>query len=334
MAQIDPIYFVTPLVVLAFSFGVVLVWRWRRQFTAATLGVALLAYGGAIIAKVLVQAATLGAVESASGSNPFVLGVYYGSQTAVLEVGGAFFVAALVVRHGLLTERDAGAYGLALGFWEDVAVVALPLLLEYTLYYEILASPGSAAAAGLSSQLMRNAPALFYGPSRAAPLVGFAILERASSMIAHGAWGYLAVRAVVDRRRQYLAVAAPIGFLAAFLVPFAGNLGLGPFEGVELAIACAGLVAALLVTRDRSLRPRSPAGTAVPPPWVPAQGADVSPRLNTSITAMANAAAPAATASAANHVTTGKTIVTPRSSGAIGPAIAAPAPATAYGNRR
>lgn len=253
MSQIDPIYFVTPLAVLAFSVGVVLVWRWRRQFTAATLGVALLAYGGAI----LVQAVTLGAVESASASNPFALGVYFGGQTALFEVGGAFVVAALTARYGLLTARDAVAYGLALGFWEDAVLFALPLLLEYTVYDAILAG-GGPAAIGLSKQLTAGAPALFYAPGRAAPLVAYAVLERVSSMVAHLAWGYLAVRSVLDRRRWYLAVAVPIGFAADFLVPFAGGLGLGPFEALELGIAVTGLVAAAWVTREAWVR-RNPA---------------------------------------------------------------------------
>jgi YhfC intramembrane metalloprotease len=334
MAQIDPIYFLTPIAVFALCGGVVGYWRWKRQFTGAALGAALLAYGGAILAKVLLQAATLGPFESATGGNPVLLGIYDGSQTAVFEVGGAFLVAGLVVGHGLLTVQDAETFGIGLGVWEDAALIALPLLVEYLVYYTLLANPGTPAAHGLTTELMQGAPALFYGPGAAAPLLGAAILERLSSLLAHSAWGFLAVLAVVHRRRWYFAVAAPVGFAADFLMPFAGQLGLGPFEGIEFALTVLGVVLALFVTRDlRRARLTPPGEPSTSGRSVPASpvtyGSPESPRLNTCIAAIANAAAPAATASTANQLTTGKTIVTPRSSGASGPAIAAPAPATA-----
>ena len=258
MSNIDPIYFLTPVVVLGFSLGLVVYWYARHRFTGGVLLYSFAAYFGAIVAKEVVQLATLRSFTAAIGGNPALLGTYYGGQTALFEVGGAFLVAGLAAANGRFTDRDAEGFGLGLGFWENAVLIALPLLFDYLVYYAVLSQPGSAAAQSLHSRLSQDAPALFYGPAAALPLVGLAILERVSSLLAHLAWGYLAVLGAIHRRWWYLAIAAPLGFLIDFLVPFAGALGEVRFELVVFLIALGGLALAVGVTRDLRRPGRGP----------------------------------------------------------------------------
>lgn len=277
MSNIDPLYLLTPTVVLLFSFGLVIYWYRRRDFTRWTLIYSLAAYAGAIALKELVQVATLGPITQLSGADPYALGVYYGAQTAVFEVGGAFVLAQMAVASRRFIARDAEGFGLALAFWENAVLIALPLLLDYLTYYAILSEPGSGAARSLAPILMRDAPALFYVPGGALPLIAWAILERVSSLLAHWAWGLLAVLAAVRRRPAYVALAAPLGFAVDFLVPFEPSLGLGPFETLLLAVAAVGFLAALAVRRWDRVRPDDLAGPppfpgASPPPPPPGLG--------------------------------------------------------------
>ncbi len=258
--NIDPIYFLTPLVVIGFSVGLLVYWRLRRRLSGSAVALSLAAYGGAIAAKVALQAFTLGPLTSASGGNPWVLGVYYGGQTALFEVGGAFLVAGWAVAHRELWGVDAEGFGLSLAFWENAVLIATPLLLGYLVDWSVLSHPGTASAHQLYTSLQQTAPALFLPPAAALPLIAPALLERVSSLFAHFAWGYLAVMAAVFRRPRYIVLAAPIGFLGDFLVPFVGVLGIDGFELVVFAISAVGLGLALWVTREfrRFLVPPSP----------------------------------------------------------------------------
>jgi hypothetical protein len=249
MQNIDPLYFIAPIVVIAFSFGLVIYWHYSRSFSKWVLLYSLVAYAGAIALKYIVQIPTIGAVESASGNNPLVLGVYYGLQTAVFEVGGAFLVASYALSRKHFTSRDAEGFGLGLALWENGVLISLPLLLDYIIYYAILSTPNSSIAQTLYSTLTTNAPSLFYGGSGALPVVGYSILERVTSLLGHFSWGYLAVLGAVYRKRIYLVIALPIGFLIDFLVPFAGRMGTGLFELVIFLIAVTGLASAMAVTR-------------------------------------------------------------------------------------
>ncbi len=249
MQNIDPLYFITPVSVIAFSFGLVLYWHFKRSFSKWVLLYSLLAYAGAIALKAVVQFATLAAIEAASGSNPFVLGVYYGTQTALFEVGGAFLVSYVAFSRGHFKEKDAEGFGLGLALWENGVLIALPLLLDYIVYYAVLSAPSSSAAGILYPILMKDSPGLFLGPSAALPLIGYAVLERVSSLFAHFSWGYLAVLSAVFRKRAYLVIALPIGFVIDFLVPYSPMLGTGFFELTIFFIAVIGFVVTLTVTR-------------------------------------------------------------------------------------
>jgi hypothetical protein len=249
MQNIDPLYFITPIVVLAFSFGLVIFWHFKRCFSKWVLVYSLLAYASAIAAKYIVQIPTIGPLEAASGNDPFILGIYYGIQTALFEVGGAFLVAYYAVSRGHFQRRDAGGFGIGLAFWENGVLIALPLLLNYVIYYSILSAPGSSIAATLYSTLSKDSPGLFLGPSGALPLIGLAILERVSSFLAHFSWGCLAVLSAVYRKKVYFLLAFPIGFLIDFLVPYSSILGIGLFEFIVFVIGLAGFAMALYIAR-------------------------------------------------------------------------------------
>lgn len=111
----------------------------------------------------LVQFATLRSFAHAVDGNPVLLGTYYGAQTALFEVGGAFLVAAIAVALGRFRAKDAEGFSIGLGFWENAMIFAPPLLLDYVVYYVVLSHLGSTAAQSLYPTLHRNAPALFDG---------------------------------------------------------------------------------------------------------------------------------------------------------------------------
>jgi hypothetical protein len=262
MQNIDPIYFLTPVITIAFSLGLVVYWRLRRRFSAWTLIVSFIAYAGAIALKEVVQLLTLQPFTSAVGGSPTALGVYFGIQTVLFEVGGAVLVAWYAFSRGKIDAREAEGYGIGLAFWENGVLVGGSLLLNYVIYYTTL-SEGGTAAQQLYGTLTSAAPALFYSPSSALPLIGFAILERFSSLLLHFSWGLLAVLGVAFRKKLLLAIALPMG-LADFLVPFAGQIGVANFEVILLALSVLCLLAALGSTtsaRRAATRLSTPGGT-------------------------------------------------------------------------
>ena len=208
------------------------------------------AYFGAILAKVVFQYLTYGPpFFPASGGNLFVLGAYFGLQTVFFEVGGAYLVARYAVTHGMMRANDAEGYGISLALWENGILMGALLLVDYAVYYATLAGSGTAAVQTFAT-LIASSPSLFYAPSGALPLVGFAILERVSSLLVHFSFGYLCVLAAVFKKRTLLLVALPMG-MVDFLVPFAGSIGTGAFEGLVFAFALACVAAALTATAER-----------------------------------------------------------------------------------
>ena len=51
MQNIDPVYMLQPIVVIAFSVGLVIYWAFKRNFAGRVLLYSLVAYGGAIALK-------------------------------------------------------------------------------------------------------------------------------------------------------------------------------------------------------------------------------------------------------------------------------------------
>lgn len=250
LENIDPLYILQPVVVIAFSVGLVVYWHYKRSFSRSALWYSLGAYAGAIAVKAILQYATYDGFDSAVNGNPAALGVYFGAQTALFEVGGAFLLASIAVSRGRFSAKDAEGYGLGLAFWENAVLLGVPTLLGYIAEYAILSAPSSASAQSLYSTLSTSSPALFYGPLAALTVVGYGIMERVSSLLCHFSWGLLAVMAAVYKRRLFLAVALPIGFVLDFASQFGPYLGTGPFELVVFVISLVSLMATLWVTRS------------------------------------------------------------------------------------
>lgn len=248
MQNIDALYFLQPIVTIAFSTGLVIYWNRKRSFTRATLVLSLLAYAGAIVVKIILQTLTYSGFVSRVGNNPVALGAYFGLQTVFFEVGGAYLVAVWAVSRGRLNPRDAESYGLGLGFWENAGYVGTLGTLTLLSIYAALAIGGPAAEKVYSSLVVAR-PDLFYPAMQALTLVGYALLERVSSLMFHFSWGYLCLIAACTTRKRYLLLALPMG-LVDFSVPFAGILGTLAFEVLifVLGLACLGLV--LLATKD------------------------------------------------------------------------------------
>ncbi|MDG6985576.1 MAG: YhfC family intramembrane metalloprotease [Nitrososphaerota archaeon] len=233
--------------------GLVVYWRRSRVFSRGAMLYSLVAYAGAIALKYAVQLPTINAFEASTGGSLVALGVYYGAQTAAFEVGGAYVVARLAVSRSRLKAEDAEGFGLGLAFWENAALLAVPMLLEYSLYYVVLSSPNSLAAQVLYPVLAKQSPGLFLSPAAALPLVGYSILERVSSLVSHFTWGFLCLFAAVLNRKRLFFIALPLGFVIDFLVPFAGAIGLGVFELTIFAISIAALAGALSLVRRSAL---------------------------------------------------------------------------------
>ncbi len=248
LQNIDPIYFLTPIIVIGFSAGLVVYWHVKRRFTLWVLLLSLLAYAGAIITKEVFQYFTLVPFESAVGGNTAALGIYFGLQTVIFEVGGAFLVAWYAFSHGKIKANDAEGYGIGLAFWENAVLIGgFSLLLPYIIYYATLSGGGSAAQL-LFSSLSNAAPVLFYSPSSALPIIGFSILERVSSLLVHFSWGFLCVLAVAYRKKLFLWLALPMGFID-FLVPYASILGVQVFETLIFGLSLLCLLVALGFTK-------------------------------------------------------------------------------------
>ncbi len=269
MQNIDPVYFLIPIIIIGFSVGLVLYWHFRRRLTGRILLYALVAYAGAIILKYAVQIPTINAFSSAVGQNPAALGLYYGIQTSAFEVGGAYVVARFALRMNQLRAEDAAGYGISLAFWENGVLLGIisgaTSLINLTTYYAILSSGSNSLSQTVYNALVKAAPGLFNPPSQTLPDVGFAILERISSLLAHFSWGYLVVLSAVFRRKLYLAVALPMGFID-FSVPFASYLGIAFYEFLIFGVSIVFLILALTVTRSELTRKRNePQGSATYP---------------------------------------------------------------------
>ena len=252
MQEIDPLWLLYPTIVVTVSFGLVVLWHRRHKFAWAVLIYAFVAYAGAIAAKDVLQLLTYDPLKAAVSGNPFPLGIYFGIQTVVFEVGGAYFVASYAVRRKRLGEGDAVAYGMGLSLWENGVLLGILPLINLVSYYAILSSGSSSLGQLVYNALLSSQPSLFDPPLEALRLAGLAVLERISSMLLHISWGWLTLLAAFYGRPRYLAVALPMGLIDA-LVPFANDIGIVAFEAIIFVISAIALGAAILIaSRVRS----------------------------------------------------------------------------------
>ncbi len=247
MQNIDPVYFLQPIGTIAFSAALIIYWRIKRNFTRSILVYSILAYAGAIVLKVVLQALTYGVFATRFPNNPSALGAYFGIQTILFEVGGGFLVARWAVSRGKLSAKDAEGYGLGLAFWENAGYVGVLGLFSLISIYLTLAS--GQVTQEFYSALISTRPELFEPPSVALPLVGYGLLERVTSLLFHFSWGYLCLLAACLHKERYFLLALPMGLLD-FFVPFAPSLGIPVFEMFIFLLGLGTLGLTLLVTRS------------------------------------------------------------------------------------
>jgi hypothetical protein len=230
MQNIDPIFILQPVIVIAVSFALMMYWYFKRRFQLSVWLYTFIAYFGAIGLKYAVQIPTIAYV----GANPYLLGAYFGLQTVIFEVGLAYFVAWYAITRRKLEAKDAEAYGSGLGFWENAVFLGALTLINLVTYYVIL-STDTPLAQTLYDQLTTVAPALFAPAPEALAAVAVGTVERMSSLMIHVAWGYLCFMAVIYNKKRLFLVALPMG-LVDFLVPFASESPI-LFEVTVLALA-------------------------------------------------------------------------------------------------
>jgi hypothetical protein len=247
MQNIDPLYIIQPIVVTAIASALMAYWYKKRRFHMTVWLYSLIAYGAAIALKYAVQIPTITPVTNYFGTQSVGLGVYYGVQTVVFEVGLAFVVAWWAISHGKLERKDAEAYGSGLAFWENAVLLGALSLINLVTYYSIL-SANTPLAQTLYDQLNTNAPGLFAPASEALRNVALGVVERVSSIIIHVAWGYLCFMAAVSHKKRLFLIALPMGFID-FLVPFA-SLSVVAFEIAVFGLSVLSMVVAWYVTRD------------------------------------------------------------------------------------
>jgi ribosomal protein S27AE len=232
MSQLDLIYLAQPLIIIAAT-SLLLFWYYRKKVSSSfsfVLGLSAIAYFVAIVAKEVFQAEL--AITGLTPANPFVLGLSYGLQTCLLEVGLAYLIARFAVSNGGVGVEDAPVYGAGLAFWENGVLLGAITLIELSV---IIATGGSGLATGSLGQV--------------AQLVALGTLERVSSILAHFSWGVLAVVAAFSKKTKYLAAALPMGFVD-FLVPFASSMSLVTFEAIVFAWGAACLAVTYMMTKD------------------------------------------------------------------------------------
>ena len=241
MQNIDLIFILQPVVVMVVCTLLLVYWHRRRRFALIVLGYSFVAYFVAIALKYAVQLPTIDAVTEYSGQQSVGLGVYYGVQTVLFEVGMAYLVASYAIRNRKLGMKDAEGYGAGLAFWENAVLLGVLPLINYVAYYAILSSNTSLAQT-VYDLLQQDSPGLFAPVSQALGSVALGTLERFSSVMIHFAWGYLCMMAAAYSKRRLFIIALPMGFVD-FLVPFASAIGNVIFEAIVFAI---GVVAVLV----------------------------------------------------------------------------------------
>jgi hypothetical protein len=251
MQNINLLLTLQPIIVVVIASALMIYWYRKRHYHWTVILFSLAAYAGAIALKYAVQIPTFDLVKNLA---PAVLGVYYGVQTVVFEVGLAFFVAWIAVRYHELTEKDAEGYGSGLAFWENAGLLGIIPLINMTIYFSILSS-NSGLAQQLYDQLMISAPQLFVATQEVPGLIALGVFERISSIIVHFAWGYLCFMAAYHHKTRLFLIALPMGLIDFFVPLAAASLVL--FECLFFGLALASLLTAWYVTRDLRKKPET-----------------------------------------------------------------------------
>ncbi|MDR0461038.1 MAG: YhfC family intramembrane metalloprotease [Nitrososphaerota archaeon] len=247
MQNINMLYFLSPIVMIAFSIGLIAYWKIKKRFTIWALLLSLVAFAGAIALKYVVQYFTAQPFAEVVGGNLVALGLYFGLQTVFFEVGGAYLAAKIAFSYGKIRADDAEGYGLGLAFWENAVLIGGSTLLNFIVIYATLAGGGSVAQQ-LFDSLSVSSPELFSSTFTALQQVGFSVIERVSSLFLHFSWGLLCVFAVAFKKNRFLLLALPMG-LADFIVVYTGVLGILNFELLFFALSLLCIIVTLWFTK-------------------------------------------------------------------------------------
>jgi hypothetical protein len=243
MQNIDPLFILQPVIVIIIASALLVYWHSKRRFHLTVLVYSLVAYAVAIVLKYALQSLPINIVLNNVG-----LGVYYGLQTVIFEVGLAYLVAWYAISYSKLERKDAEAYGAGLAFWENAVLLGILPLISLLAYYSIL-STNTSLAQTLYDQLYKSAPGYFIPASQALGSVAYGILERISSVLIHSAWGYLCFVAAYLHKKRLFLIALPMGF-ADFLVPFEQKIGLPTFEAIIFALSVLSVLVAWYATKQ------------------------------------------------------------------------------------
>ena len=228
--SINPLIALGPL--LSIIIGVVPIIIFRPNGPIITISA--LAYFLAIVAKVLIELPSSNFILS---SPLYIQAIFYGSLTAVFEVGFAFLFP-LLFQVKVYNKRLAISYGAMLAFWENAVLLGISGLIQVvSLLYLQSHNPS------LVQQAIHTQPSLAYSTPQLLPLIGFGALERVSSFLAHTAWGSLAYYYLFIRSKSFFLIAL-LGYIDAFVPLIQHNVI--PLSLGEILIFVISLIAFLL----------------------------------------------------------------------------------------
>ena len=138
-----------------------------------------------------------------SSSPIYLQALFYGSLTAIFEVGLAFLIPLIFHKYFVeYTKRKAISYGAMLAFWENAILIGLAGLINIiTLLVLQKYNPT------LIQQAIHLQPILAYSTSQLLPLIGLGALERVDSFLAHASWGSLAYYYLFNKSRKFFLIA-------------------------------------------------------------------------------------------------------------------------------
>lgn len=228
--QLDLLYLIQPLSVIIITSLLLIVYIQKKTLTISVFSASIVAYFIAIAGKSAISSALV--LTNHYPTDPYALGLLYGLETSLLEVGLAYLVVWKLQERNTIKALEAPAYGACLAFWENgilLGLLAIPGLIV------VINNGGSGLPSGSASDVLG--------------LVALGTLERISSIIFHFSWGILTVIAATSKKLKYLVVALPMGFID-FLVAFASSMSIVAFELIVFIFAVLCLLIAYTMTKD------------------------------------------------------------------------------------
>lgn len=204
--SINPVIILSPILSIIIATVPVIIFRPNASIAL----VSAFAYFLAIGLKAAIESLSSNLISS---SPIYLQALFYGSLTAIFEVGLAFlFPFAFQNYFKEYTKRKAISYGTMLAFWENGILEGLIVLINVA---TLLALQKYNPA--LVEQILRSQPALAYPTSQLLPYIGLGALERVSSFLAHASWGSFAYYYLFNRSKRFFLIAL-LGYIDAFVI--------------------------------------------------------------------------------------------------------------------